>query len=204
MVSTIRIHCKPIPGTERICIKNNAGCVSLMKSMSNLYPDIKQIVIYRNCLETVSSFLALMNSNPYTIVGRILMDSDWFAFLKPFFKAHSEVELMRRTHETVTDYMFVFHDAMIHDKNIIPVKYEDLLSSRLQTFKSIFEKLGLDLKHLDTALNAFEKDSQRGTILSRSRIGNTSNYIISGKEKIEADVIISSFCLPCMGNDFRI
>ena len=223
LISTVRLLCKPYPGTERICIKHKGQCVSLIKPMSSLFPDIKQVLMYRNCKETVSSFLALLNSNPSTIVSRMLMDSDWLTVAKYFFKSRSESDFIRKTRESeaihactkVTNcvglftymwakYMFVYRDAISHDETILAVKYEDFLSERGNTFKNIFEKLGLDLRHVNEALTAFENDSQGGTLLSRSRIGHTSNYVISDKERIEADVILSSYNLPRMGDDFRI
>ena len=75
------------------------------------------------------------------------------------------------------NYMFVLRDAMQHDGTILVVKYEDFLADKVEIFRDVFEKLGLD-----TALTAFDKDFQRGTVASRSRVGQLSTYVISGKK----------------------
>ena len=41
--STVRILCKPHPGTERICIKTRGACIGMMNVISKLFPDFKQI-----------------------------------------------------------------------------------------------------------------------------------------------------------------
>ena len=180
-------------------------------------------MIYRNCKETVASYIAFLNYNPLIRVSQMLMDSDWFTFAKSSIKKSAETDFIRKTTESeaitannkVTsavglftymwaNYMFVLRDAMRHDETIFAVKYEDILTDRIGTFREVFEKLGLDMNNLDTALTAFDKDSQRGTVVSRSRVGHSSNYLISEKEKIEADVILSCYTLPRIGDDFRI
>ena len=84
LVSTVRILCKPYPGTRMICIKTHNHSISLMKRLSRLYPSIKQIFIYRNCKETVASTRALLAAAGYTKMVTILMDSKWTTALKPF------------------------------------------------------------------------------------------------------------------------
>ena len=223
LVSTIKLFCKPCPGTKMICIKTKNHCVSLMKHLSRLFPTMKQIFIYRNCKETVSSLMALQTATLFTKVSKVLIDSEWFTALKPLFKEQSEIIFIRKTPNSeaihainkVTNsvglftymwanYMFVAQDAMSKDKNILAVKYEDLVSEKVVTCRHIFEKLGIDLKHLTTALTAFSQDSQRGSILSISRIGKTSARLITNQEMIEADFILSCYSLPRMGEDFRL
>ena len=77
--------------------------------------------------------------------------------------------------------MFVLRDAMRHDKTICAVKYEDILANKVETFRETFEKLGLDLNNMDAALTAFDKHSLRITVVSRSRVGQSSTYVISDK-----------------------
>ena len=217
--STIRLLCKPRTGIERICVKSKGNCISMMKDVSNIFPDIKQIFMYRNCRETVASHLALLSAVPYSEVARICFDSKWLSFVKPFIRKDAELVFIRRLTEEESNnydntvemftymwanYMLVARDAMSRDTRILPVKYEDLMSEKNKTCKMIFENLGLDVASLNTALAAFGRDSQRGTVLSCSRIGNVSRRMISDQDRIKADVILSRFNLPHMGDDFRI
>ena len=76
----------------------------------------------------------------------------------------------------------MLRDGVRHDGTILAVKYEDMIADKVKTFSDLFKQFDLDLKDLDVALTAFEKDSQRGTVVSRSRVEDSSNYIISDKE----------------------
>ena len=102
------------------------------------------------------------------------------------------------------NYILIARNAIAQNDDILPVKYEDLLTIKLETCTVIFKKLGLNTSHLSTALTAFDRDSQRTTLLSRARIGATSNRLISDQEKVDCDVILSFYKFPLMGNDFRI
>ena len=99
-------------------------------------------------------------------------------------------------------YILIGRDALSRDQNILAVKYEDLVSNKFETCRMIFEKFGIDVKHLNVALSAFSKDSQRGTVVSRDRMG--SRTPVSDFDKIKCDAILSSFSLPQLGDDFRI
>ena len=141
LISTIRLLCKPHAGTKRICIKTTGYCVSLIKQISNFFPDFNQILMYRNCEETVASYVAFLSYNPLIKVLHILMDSNWLKFAKRFVKKSTEIDFIRKTKESeaiaadtkVTcavgvftymwaNYMFVLRDAMRHDKSIFAVK----------------------------------------------------------------------------------
>ena len=219
--STVRFLCKPHPGIERVFIKTRPICAPQMKDISNLFPNIKQLFLYRNCKDTVSSYLALLSSVPYTEIARICFDSDLFTAAKTVLRTQSELYFICKpttlniknnaysnTVEMLAymwvNYIFVARDAMSRDQTILPVKYEDLVAEKAKTCKVIFEKLGLDIHQLNTVVSAFENDSQRGTVVSRRRIGNTPRRRILASDRIRADGILSSYSLPTMNEDFRI
>ena len=220
--SVVRVLYKPYPGTSRICIKTRGTCISMMRTISKLFPDINQIFMYRNCKETVSSFLALLSSVPFTRVGRMCLDSEWLTLVKPYFKHKTEVHFIRTLKESndattakvfnsVTmftymwaNYMLIARDAIEHDNNIIQIKYEDLVKEKVDTCTMIFKKLGLDIDNLGTALTAFDKDSQQKSVLSRARIGESKRRLLSERDVMDGDVILSRYDMPLMGHDFRI
>ena len=220
MISIIRFLCKSSPGTARICIKTRGVCAVLMKDISKLFPQIKQIFLYRNCRDTVASYLAFLSSMSYSDLGRYLYDDDRLAVAKPFFKNQSEIYFLCKLKEledtnvcsnTVemfaymwANYILVARDAMSCDPSILPIKYEDLMLDKWKICKMIFEKLGLDMGHLNTALSAFDRDSQRGSIVSRHHIGSTPRKRIPEVDRRKADAILFHYNLPSMGDDFRI
>ena len=222
--STVRVLCKPYPGAERICIKTRGACVGMMNDISKEFPDFRQIFIYRNCKETVSSYLAILSSIPYTTIGRFCYDSKWLSVVKSYFRHQMDTHFIRtlpedplyeimksKTFNTVTtftymwvNYMLIAREAINQNDDILPVKYENLLAEKREMSQAIFKKLGLNITHLNTALTAFDRDSQRTSLLSRARIGSTPTRLISDKEKMDCDIILAIYKFPLIGNDFCI
>ena len=220
--STVRFLCKPYPGTERIVIKTRPICAPQMMDVSNLFPNIKQIFLYRNCGGTVSSYLALFSSVPYTEIARLWFDSILFNATKPVLRKQFELYFLGKpttmnimrpssfssTTELLTfmwaNYIFLARDAMSLDQTILPIKYDDFTRDKENVCGKVLQKLGLNLKYLDAVVTAFDSDSQRGTIVSQSLIGNTPRRLISETDRTRADHILASYDLPAMNEDFRI
>ena len=221
ITSTVRFLCKSNPSTARICIKTRGICSVFMGDISKLFPNIKQIFMYRNCRETTMSLLAFLSSMPYSDLGRSILDYDKLSILKPFFQKQSAIYFIceLKEHNNATSYRYsntvemcacmwakyivLARDVMSRDNNILPIKYEDLVAEKRKMCEMLFERLGLDTWHLNTSLSAYDKDSQRGSIVSQQRIGNTPRRRISEEDRRNADVILSLFNLPLMGYDFR-
>ena len=218
--STVRVLCKPHPGTERIFIKTRAFAVCLMADLSKLFPNMKQMFMYRNCLETLSSWLAIMASVPELVVMRAFIDSETLSNIFPFFRKWLYGVLVFKSQESrhvpinmntvsiftyvLANYFMFARDAMSCDKAIVSIKYEDIVSETVRTCKLIFERMGLDLNDLNRAVVAFSKDSQRGSVLSRSLVGNDPRRRISAADRIKADAILTSYNLPCLGEDWTV
>ena len=220
LTSTVRVLCKPHPGTERIFIKTRALAVGLMADLSTLFPNIKQMFMYRNCLETVSSWLAIMLSVPGLVVTRVFVDNETFSAAVPIFRTWLHAVIIFESQESravplktntvgmltymLANYLLLARDAMSRDKTIMPIKYEDIVSEPLRTCEFIFERMGLDLKDLNGAVAAFSKDSQRGSVLSRSLVGTDPRRRISATDRMMADEILKSYNFPCMGENWNV
>ena len=219
--STIRVLCKPHPGIDRICIKPTPIGVGMMTDMIKLFPNIKHLFLYRNCRETVSSWLALLGSIPALRVTRMFVDNETVASIVPYFrqelhhytiyKYKDSLQIPVKNVNTIgtmthmwANFMLIARDALSRDKNILPIKFEILSSAPRETCRSIFDAVGIDVKHLDGAVTAFEKDSHRGTVVSQKRIKADPSKQISDADRTRADMILSSYSLPFMGQDFRL
>ena len=220
--STIRVLCKPHPGINRICIKPTPIGVGMMTDMIKLFPNIKHLFLYRNCRETVSSWLAtILGSLPALRVTRMFVDNEMFSYVVPYFRQemHSHTlykfkdspDIPMKNVNTVgimthmwANFMLIARDAMSRDRRILPIKFEILSSAPKETCRRIFDAVGIDRSHLDRAITAFDKDSQRGTVLSRDRLKAAQRRYISEADRIKADIILSSYNLPFMGHDFRL
>ena len=216
----VRMLCKPQPGTSMICIKATPAALPLMTDISRLFPNLKHVFSYRNCLETVSSWLGLMASTSYTVVLRASIDNEWFSSFIPLGRNHfinmlinQPNELRHVSLETNTiglfthmwaNFMFIARNTVSQKKNILSVKYEELLADPLCTCSRLFQNIGLDQKYLDRVADVFKQDSQRGSILSRSRVGDDPRRLISSPDRIKAEAILSLYDLPQLHDDYRL
>ena len=218
--SMVRVLCKPYPATERIVIKTRSVCASLMMPLSELFPQhVHQIFMYRDNLDAIASWGPSMGVTPYGTLLRACADNEMLLFLVPFFRKQFRFEIqcklktvpeipLTNTYEQIVhmwaNFMVLARDALSRDPNILPLRYEDIVSNPRETIKKIFQTLGLDLKHMDRAITALNRDSQRGSAISGKELRNDPRRQISVANRIIADSILSSYNLPLMGEKFTL
>ena len=218
--SVLRIMCKPRPGITRICIKPRPQCVAIMTNIGKLGLDIRQVFMYRNSLDTLRSWLALMTFDPFAVVIRVCTDAVWFSNILPYFRnilRYYFIPRMKRTSDlsvnATTTCMFahmwanqilIARDEMSCDRSILPVKYEDILTEPTMVVKQLFERSGVDIRHVERAVATLSRDSQRGSVVSRAKIGDASHRYISETEMIKCDAIFTQCNLPLLGEDIRL
>ena len=56
------------------------------------------------------------------------------------------------------NFMILARHAISCDPHILPLRYEDIVSHPRCTLTDVFQKLKLDLNHMDTALSALNRD----------------------------------------------
>ena len=216
----MRMLCKSHPNTTLICIKNTPAALPIMADISRLFPNSKHIICYRNCLGTVTSWLGLMTATPYTVALRASIDHEWFASLFPVGRIHlinllinvpskfQHVSLRTNTIGLFTHFwancMLISREAISHYNTILPVKFEELKSDPMCTCSRLFKIIGIDKQHLDLVEEVFKKDSQRGSLLSRSRVGDDPRRLISPNDRFEMDTILSRYGLPKLQEDFSL
>ena len=77
-------------------------------------------------------------------------------------------------------------------------------STCLDVVKRLFECSGVDTKHVERAVATLSRDSQRGSDISRAKIGDASYRYISEIDRINCDAILTQFNLPRLVEDFRL
>ena len=184
--SAIRVLCKPKPGAERFVVKTRSASTALMMDITKLFPYVKQIFMYRNCFETLLSFMAMSASMPYTIILRTCIDNETISSVLTFFRRNLRSLLLPnvKNSEDVplntnilglfthvwSNYILLAREAMSQNSDILPVKYEDLNENQTEFCKMIFKKLNIDPTNINESLPIFTKDSQRGSELSQSQL----------------------------------
>ena len=218
--SIIRFLCKPTSGIKRVCIKPRPMCSAMMLDITKFGLDIGQIFIYRNCLDSVKSVLAVMVQDPEYDAAHFLVDLVWFSKLFPYFNnlliyrfVPSLKTVIGVPPNTTTAGIFtsnwvnqilIAREAMSRDKSILPVRYEDISTRTMEAVVRIFDHLGIDTKHIGLALSSLCRDSQRGSVLSRDNIEDASNRYITAIDRSRSDAILFKCNLPLMGEDFSL
>ena len=214
----IRVLCKPHPGIKRFCIKPRPQCTIMMKDITRLLPNIRQMFIYRNSLDTIISWIGAIHCEPYPAVCCACANAEWFSNMCPYFRnihRHYFVLNLKDFHEIPEDtntacmlaymwsyYILIAREAMSCDPNILSVKYEDILSRPRETLRQIFQGLQIETIHVDRAVSSLDRDSQGGSVMSRDRLA--SNKHMSRVDRTKVDAILSKFNLPPLGQDIRI
>ena len=85
-ISIVKVICKPHRGTKRFCIKPKSCAMIHLGAVSKLFPEIKQLFLCRNSLETLSSLLGYTYSDGVKRLIRYCNDSDVISCFIPYFR----------------------------------------------------------------------------------------------------------------------
>ena len=94
--------------------------------------------------------------------------------------------------------------ALLSDRIILSVKYEDILSQPTEVVKQLFERSGVDTRHVERAIATLSRDSQRNTCMSRENLFDVSHRYFSEIDRIKCDPILNRYNLPPLGEDFSL
>ena len=219
--SVIRVICKPHdPNTVRICIKPRFAAMIQMKSLFRLFPDMNQMFLYRNSLETISSFLNFSANRPSQKIFRFCADSDRIAAVCTYPRAFS-IHILGigqenqfkdpKAMDTYEMFATLWASALCLAKqlkssnnDLLLLKYEDLIDNPYKFCSDLFKAVDIDISEVNNALSALEKDSQEGTMLAERSTGKDTWRHLTIDSIRKANIILSMYKLPPLGKDFRI
>ena len=160
-----------------------------------------------------------MAVTPYAVLLRACADNDLISSIFPVFRKQYRFERQCKL-RTLPDiplekpfkqlvhmwanFIILGRHAISHDPSIIPIKYEDIVSNPRKIFQTLFQTLEISLEHLDKALPSLERDSQRGTSISGRKSKTSPRRRISAESREVANIILLSYGLPQMGEQFVI
>ena len=220
--STICILCKPRKGIKSICIKPYALCTVMMKDISRLIPNVRQIFMFRNSLNTINSWLSVLDSEPFIFVMKSCSNTDLFSKICPYFRNleryyyTSILSNFKSVHlpvdantACVFAYMWslcmlIAQEGISHDPTILTVKYEAVLERPTEIVGQLFNSLDIDTIHVDKAISSMERDSQRDSAVSRNKVHVSPSKFLSSADRIRVDSFFAKFSLPLLGEDFEI
>ena len=219
--SVIRVLCKPHdPNTVRICIKPRFAAMIQMKSLFRLFPDMKQMFLYRNSLETMSSFLKFSAIKPSQKILRFCADTERIAAVFTSPRALN-IQVLGIVHENqfkdpkamdTYEMIATFWASAVclakhiksSNNDLLLLKYEDLIDNPYKFCSDLFRAVDIDISEENNALCALEKDSQEGTIMAERSSGKDPWRHFTNDSIQKANIILSVYQLPPLGEEFRI
>ena len=220
LVALTRVLCKPQPGVERFFIKPISKAVIMMVDISRLFSHMKQIFVYRNSMDTVLSWLAILEVEYYSFVMANCVDAICFSRMCPYFR-----NLLHRMYIPKPIYspnlpydanmacaltykwvnsIVIARNAMSRDHCIYPIKYEDVIAKPEDAVRRLFAWLKIDGDYVGQAILTLSRDSQRVSSVSRDKLKAAPKRNISMADRVKCNAILNIFSLPCLGEDFRI
>ena len=219
--SVIRVICKPHdPSTVRICIKPRFAAMIQMESLFRLFPDMKQMFLYRNSLETMSSFLKFSAIRPSQKIFRFCADTDRIAAVFTSPRALN-IQVLGIVHENqfkdpkamdTYEMVATFWASAVclakrlksSNNSLLLLKYEDLIDDQNKFCSDLFKAVDIDISEVNGALSALEKDSQEGTTMAERSSGKDPWRHFTSDSIRKANIILSKYQLPPLGDGFRI
>jgi len=202
----IRIQCKPLRNRpiSAYILKPTGPTIDAVPMFMRLYPNSKQIFMYREGLKVAQSLARTATQMPLLALT--------FVFTKMHPRlAEMGVEAMGLPAKEFKVQLpsplafCVFVWAMICRKyldlrnsgiKIDAVKYEDLVKHPLESTKAIFEYCNLPEELAEKAIKALSKDSQRHSPLSMKNMSKAKTEEMEGQEKVTAHTICDQMGLP--------
>ena len=178
-----RLLCKPSPqnsAPQVYALKFRNWVIRLGDLLYTALPDSKNLFLYRHAETWMASFARLMGSIPEEERPRMMEQ-----FVPVMMRFQPELIALTETlggrmptngERTAVSWRAMIEQYETWIEQGIPylaVRYEDLNAHRELVVRAIFDYCGLSTADVETALIAFERDSQAGTRLSRQQGNKT-------------------------------
>ncbi len=181
--SAMRLQCKVEPGTdiERIFIKMTIENSPHLGDIAKLFPNFAYFFNTRHPVPSIRSLKTIFEDNFGGLYHKLGLPWREFVGRGFFFAYHGGHDKVIKRYSTwrknVSDAEFgmLFYAASLasyfDNKPMFRrvVFYENLSNDPKDEVEKIFEKAGIPLEHVPTALEALKHDSQKGTLGTRGK-----------------------------------
>ncbi len=181
-------------------LKLRSEALLLMDMVQALYPQAKNLFLYRDAVGWVASFYRVLRTEvdftSLPVGDFVAMFSAMFNYdfsnaadyLDPEAKEASLVEMLTLWWLTIMDWYLVQSARGIP---ILPVRYADLNANSEAVVKAIFTYCDLPVAAVDSAMHVFEQDSQAGTGLARENSTEGNRFRLTDAETAEVERILA-------------
>ena len=204
--NSIRMQCKPLVNRHisAYIIKVMPPLIEAVPTYLRLYPESKQLFMYREGLKVAHSLVRISTQVP--LLALLLMVTKLHPRLAEMTVEAMGLPVNEDLPRLPSPLIFCFYlwaglcrkylGLRENGYEIDAVKYEDLVEHPLEATKVIFKYCSLPEELAEKAINALNKDSQRHSPLSKKSIPGTKTPQLTGDEKVTADAICDQFGIP--------
>lgn len=187
-------------------VKITGHSMNMLTTLCEIYPESIPLFMYRDGLPMMQSCSRLMQEEPIArVISAVLELFPSLNHLALSLSGSHNDEIPKAAADTTpfasTSYSWA---AMCHTYRklreqglpIVAIKYEDLVANPRQATEIIFQHCKLNSTSVDKALRAFQKDSQRNCVISRSNLRKHHTPELSAADKVHTDAICDYYKLP--------
>ena len=222
--ATTRMMAKPNEHNPDILfIKNfTLSGVHEVPELERLFPEQIHLFLYRDCLNTVQSYLKSLNSHFWMALVMKLRANACLRYTirspKLLFKALSSPDVIDMNQwlldqgnmQGMTAFGLLViqwagychhysHLVTTTDTKVRAIRYEDIVEHKDETLTLLLRFCGISDENVERAKKSLESDSQAGTCLSMSTLGKFKKTHITDELQSEANFYLKGFKLSALG-----
>jgi hypothetical protein len=164
-------------------IKTHSQIIYLLPLVHQVLPGMKESYMHRALRPTMTSMVrAFSGFGPIRFMMQMFIPQ----MPKNLQKLWMENMVMEFGHATIMMTLANFYLYLNETKDRTDIKsfsYESLLADRTSFCRSFFQEIGIDVEHVELALTAMNRDSQKNSAISKEKTG--ANKIEISDEALE-------------------
>ena len=175
-------------GVQAHALKFRSHGTQVMDLFQTIFPETKNIFLYRQAIAYVTSSYRIYQKNEYPVypsfqVWQSQFEQFWGADLSDLVKyVDEECEAISILKELTLEWIVGMEWYIAQVERGTPalaLRYADLIDFQEETLKKIFSYCHLPLNRVQQALNAYSRDSQAGTPLGRENPQKGNKYTLN-------------------------
>ena len=171
-----RLTCRPPAGsqTETVVLKPRSEMMVQAPDYVGALTGMAAVFLYRDCFGYVNSLYRFAQrvagmtdpaagSALWEVGRRFCTINAPTAFLRDFFEDGEDIRMMDLMTLAWTLRMRAYLEAPVVRRGVAPIHYADLTSDRRSQTALLLRSCRVDIRHLDEALQGFDRDSHSGS-----------------------------------------
>jgi hypothetical protein len=195
------------PNPRQWVIKFRSFVIELADLLDLHFPEAKTLFLYRNAEDYMTSSMRAFGGALDTPEFRGIVQS-WLSSLVPAIARHVGEGRPLMSYSSLSAWLWlrtIERFMQLQEKGMpgMAIRYEDLKSNPKETIQRVLEYCGLTTQNMEPVYQAFERDSQAGSTLSRENLRQTKVELTDGhrsdlEQALQAHPFIKSadFVIP--------